>query len=140
MPTGLVLAGGGARGDFQVGAIRFLYDQGIQPDVIAGTSVGAINGSKLAEGEGEPNQGLQGLESLWTSLQFNSDMYLFESWLGRIDERIRSFITGTRDDPGIRPPRTDYTEWGDLGYLMARCPRWPGWRETATPSSGSLKP
>jgi NTE family protein len=120
MPTGLVLSGGGAKGDFQVGAIRFLYDQGVQPDIIAGTSVGAINGGKLAEGEGDPDQGLRGLESLWNSLQFNSDMYQFEPWLGGIDERIRGFLTGTRDDPGIRPPRTDYSEWGDLGWFMAK--------------------
>jgi NTE family protein len=120
MPTGLVLSGGGAKGDFQVGAIRFLYDQGVQPDIIAGTSVGAINGAKLAEGEGDPDQGLRGLESLWNSLQFNSDMYQFEPWLAGIDERIRGFLTGTRDDPGIRPPRTDYSEWGDLGWFMAK--------------------
>jgi len=122
MPVGLALSGGGARGDFQVGALRFLYDQGIRPDILAGTSVGAVNGAKLAEGEsdGDPSQGLRGLESIWNSLQVNSDMYLFEPWLGTIDERIRGFLTGTRDDPGIRPPRTNFTEWGDLGWLMGK--------------------
>lgn len=122
MPTGLALSGGGARGDFQVGALRFLYDQGVRPNIITGTSVGAINGAKIAEGENdsEPTQGLRGLEAIWNSLQFNSDMYLFEPWLGTIDERIRGFLTGTRDDPGIRPPRTDFTEWGDLGWFMAK--------------------
>ena len=34
-----------------------------------GTSVGAINGAKLAEGEGDRDQGLRGLESLWNSLR-----------------------------------------------------------------------
>src|SRR5688572_6373324 len=86
MPIGLSLSGGGARGDFQVGALRFLYDQGVRPDVVAGTSVGAINGAKLAEGESDdPTQGLRGLEAIWTSLRFNSDMYLYEPWLGEID-------------------------------------------------------
>jgi NTE family protein len=120
MSTALALSGGGSRGDFQLGAIRFLYDQGVQPDVIAGVSVGAINAGKLAEGEGEPDQGLQGLESLWNSLQFNSDMFLFEPWLSVIDERIRDFITGTREELGIRPPRTDFNEWGDLGWFMTK--------------------
>jgi NTE family protein len=122
MPIGLALSGGGARGDFQVGAIRFLYDQGIRPDVIAGTSVGAVNGVKLAEGEtgADHTQGLAGLEKIWNELQVNSDMYRFEPWLGTIDERIRAFLTGTREDPGIRPPRTDFTEWGDLGWIMGK--------------------
>jgi NTE family protein len=122
MPVGLALSGGGARGDFQVGALRFLYDQGVRPDVIAGTSVGAVNGAKLAEGESaaDQTQGLQGLEAIWTQLQVNSDMYLFEPWLGTIDERIRGFLTGTREDPGIRPPRTDFSEWGDLGWFMGK--------------------
>jgi NTE family protein len=121
MSTGLVLSGGGSRGDFQLGAIRFLYDQGVQPDIIAGVSVGAINGGKLAEGEGDPNQGLRGLESMWNSLQFNSDMFLFEPWLGGIDERIRDFITGTREDLGIRPPRTDFSQWGsEIGWLIGK--------------------
>ena len=122
MPVGLALSGGGARGDFQVGALRFLYDQGVRPEIISGTSVGAVNGGKLAEGENDtdPSQGLRGLEGIWNSLQFNSDMYEFEPWLGEIDERIRGFLTGTRDDPGISPPRTDFTEWGDLGFFVSK--------------------
>ncbi|MDQ4070564.1 MAG: patatin-like phospholipase family protein, partial [Actinomycetota bacterium] len=59
MPIGIVLSGGGAKGDFQVGALRFLYNQGIRPDILSGTSVGAINAAKLAEGENpaDPTQG-----------------------------------------------------------------------------------
>ena len=45
----LCLSGGGARGSFQIGAIKCLYEvYGFRPDVIAGTSVGAVNGIKLA--------------------------------------------------------------------------------------------
>lgn len=45
----LCLSGGGARGSFQMGAIRCLYDiYGFRPDVIAGTSAGAVNGIRLA--------------------------------------------------------------------------------------------
>ena len=38
-----VLAGGGARGALQVGALRALLEAGIRPDLVIGTSVGAIN-------------------------------------------------------------------------------------------------
>lgn len=39
----IVLSGGGARGALQVGALRALVEQGIQPQLLVGTSVGAIN-------------------------------------------------------------------------------------------------
>jgi predicted acylesterase/phospholipase RssA len=77
----IVLAGGGAKGSFEVGAVRYLYDQGIRPNILCGTSVGAINAAKLAEGEGDPTRGLPGLESIWLGLKQNSDMYEKEPWL-----------------------------------------------------------
>ena len=43
-----VLGGGGARGALQVGALRALLEAGYQPDLLVGTSVGAINAAFLA--------------------------------------------------------------------------------------------
>jgi NTE family protein len=40
--VGLVFAGGGARGLAHVGVMQALAEQGIEPDVIGGTSIGAI--------------------------------------------------------------------------------------------------
>lgn len=48
--TGLVLSGGGARGFAHLGVIRALNEAGIFPDVISGTSAGAIVGSLYADG------------------------------------------------------------------------------------------
>ncbi len=39
----VVLSGGGARGALQVGALRALVETGFQPQLLVGTSVGAIN-------------------------------------------------------------------------------------------------
>ncbi len=39
----LVLSGGGARGAYQVGVIKYLNELGWIPDMICGTSIGAIN-------------------------------------------------------------------------------------------------
>lgn len=44
MKRGLYLKGGGAKGSFQAGALKALYDNGIKFDVIGGTSIGAMNG------------------------------------------------------------------------------------------------
>jgi Patatin-like phospholipase len=39
----IVLSGGGTKGDFEVGAVRCLYEQGILPNILCGTSVGSVN-------------------------------------------------------------------------------------------------
>lgn len=40
---GLVLCGGGAKGAYQVGALKALKELGFKPDIVTGTSVGALN-------------------------------------------------------------------------------------------------
>ena len=44
----LVLAGGGARGSYQVGVWRALTELGWNPQIITGTSVGSLNGAMFA--------------------------------------------------------------------------------------------
>jgi len=46
--VGYVLGGGGVRGAVQVGMLRALFDEGIVPDLVVGTSIGAINGAAIA--------------------------------------------------------------------------------------------
>jgi NTE family protein len=46
--TAFVLSGGAALGAIQVGMLRALYERGIEPDLIVGTSVGALNGAYIA--------------------------------------------------------------------------------------------
>ncbi|MCX6574347.1 MAG: patatin-like phospholipase family protein, partial [Candidatus Aminicenantes bacterium] len=46
----LVLMGGGARGLAHVGVIRVLEKHGLVPDVVAGTSMGALVGGLYAAG------------------------------------------------------------------------------------------
>ncbi len=43
-----VLGGGGARGAMQVGALRALLEAGFKPDLLVGTSIGAVNAVGLA--------------------------------------------------------------------------------------------
>ncbi len=48
---GLALGSGAARGWSHIGVIRALEDQGLEPDVISGTSIGALVGGAYAAGE-----------------------------------------------------------------------------------------
>ena len=46
--TAFVLSGGASLGAIQVGMIRALYERDVTPDLIIGTSVGALNGAFIA--------------------------------------------------------------------------------------------
>lgn len=46
--TAIVLGGGGNRGAAQVGMLRGLVESGVEPDLIVGTSIGALNGAAFA--------------------------------------------------------------------------------------------
>ena len=61
--TALVLSGGGAKGAFQVGAEKYLREElGYEWDVIAGVSVGALNGTMLAM------EKYSRLEAIWKTI------------------------------------------------------------------------
>jgi len=59
-----VLGGGGARGALQVGALRALLEAGYHPDLLVGTSIGAMNAAFLAH-HGLNAQGVAELEQVW---------------------------------------------------------------------------
>lgn len=50
MQTGLVLSGGGARGVAHLGVYKALLERDIRPDIISGTSAGALVGAFLGAG------------------------------------------------------------------------------------------
>lgn len=66
-PVAYVLGGGGVLGAVEVGMVRALLEVGVKPDLIVGTSVGAINGVLVAS---DPSDTVIGrLTSLWASPQ-----------------------------------------------------------------------
>jgi len=48
MTVAFVLGGGGVRGAVQVGMLQALFEAGVAPDLVVGTSIGAINGAAVA--------------------------------------------------------------------------------------------
>ena len=48
---GLALEGGGARGAYQIGVVKALFEKGYGFDGFVGTSIGAINAALLAQGD-----------------------------------------------------------------------------------------
>lgn len=64
--TALVLSGGGPLGALQVGAIKAIFEHGVRPDMVVGTSVGALNATYVAT---NPTiEGIDRLELIWRNL------------------------------------------------------------------------
>ena len=84
--TAFVLGGGGVLGACEVGMLRALLEAGVVPDLVLGTSVGAINGAVFAA---EPNlDGVARLEKVWTELDARG---LFEgSVFARLGTAVRT--------------------------------------------------
>lgn len=68
----LVLAGGGARGSYQVGVWQALMELGWKPQIITGTSVGSLNGAMFALDLYETAR------DMWTSIRSQDVMELPE--------------------------------------------------------------
>ena len=64
-PVAFVLGGGGVHGSVQVGMLRALREHGMVPDLVLGTSIGAMNGAVLAA---DPVGAVERLRDLWTNL------------------------------------------------------------------------
>jgi NTE family protein len=65
--TAFVLSGGGNQGVSQVGMLRALLEREIEPDVVIGTSAGALNGAVLAT---DPTlAGVEHLADVWLSIR-----------------------------------------------------------------------
>ena len=85
---GLVLAGGGARGSYQIGVWRALDELGWRAGVVTGTSVGCLNGALYVLGQYEMAR------DMWLSIRSGDVMTLPApgSGLGGLGEAVRQFM------------------------------------------------
>lgn len=106
--TALVLAGGGSIGAVQAGMLRALVAHGIVPDLVVGSSVGAINGAYFA---GAPDaQGVAQLEAIWRSLRRREVFpFTWRSLLGLLARR--NFVV---DPCGLRRVIEEHLPYLDL--------------------------
>jgi NTE family protein len=128
----LVLSGGGGRGAFHAGVYKYLCEQnkvGVDdehkdswiPDVVVGTSIGAVNGAAIVQGI-KP----QALERFWLSLQ-ESDVQGLPPGMGWLARRVANMILRhaigvklphVKEDASLSPKAAD--SWPPLPIM----PRW----------------
>jgi NTE family protein len=83
--TAFVLGGGGLLGAHEVGMLRALSEAGIRPDLVVGTSIGAVNGVFVAT---DPDGAAERLRDLW--LGESLGVVFSETVLGRAVRLVRS--------------------------------------------------
>ena len=120
---GLVLQGGGALGAYEVGAVEYLYERGMECAIVTGASAGAMNAAALAGATQYPPRVLR---KLWEKIAVDSPIpFLPEipvplpQWLTRLwFSYMPSLLV-----PGMYRPRLDV--WN-----------LPDWTSIAKPTMG----
>src|SRR5690348_10915217 len=129
MTTAFVLGGGGLLGAHEVGMLRALSEAGVRPDLVVGTSVGALNGVFVAA---DPATAAGRLAELWQGEPLR--LAFSETIVGRAARLARS---GTHLH-SLEPMRRLLTEllpgseFGDLelpfqcvaASIEGACARW----------------
>jgi NTE family protein len=103
---GLVLTGGGARGAYQVGVLKWIARNypDIDVPILTGVSAGAVNIAKLAATPGTFAQAVDELESLWRNLTAEQ-VFRVDAWtLARsaIGWALRLTSGGSKGAPRVR--------------------------------------
>jgi NTE family protein len=120
----LVLSGGGGRGAFHAGVYKYLYEQqkngvdddhtGVwEPDIIVGTSIGAVNGAAIAQGIK-----WQALEQFWLSLK-ESDVQGLPPGMGWLARRVAN--VALKQAIGVKLPHIK----GDAALSPSAADSWP---------------
>jgi NTE family protein len=108
--TAFVLSGGASLGALQVGMLHALYEHRIQPDLLVGTSAGAINAAFIASRPQTPATAMQ-LGRIWRGLQ-REDVFPVSM------SALIGGVCGRRDhlvpDHGLRRLVRRYIEFDDL--------------------------
>jgi NTE family protein len=115
---GLVLQGGGALGAYEVGAVEYLYERGMECAIVTGASAGAMNAAALAGATQYPPRVLR---ELWEKLAVDSPIPFLPKipvpflpqWLTRPwFSYMPSLLV-----PGMYRPRLDVWNLPDWTYI-----------------------
>ncbi len=125
MTTAFVLGGGGAKGSFQIGVLKRLTEKGVIPDVLYGTSVGALNAAGFAY------SGIDAIENVWKQIQGKNDIIRFQvgSLLFRtkglystspLRKLVESVVKGKPLPKAVPVVTVAHTETGEVKYITPK--------------------
>ena len=112
----LVLQGGGALGSYQAGAIEGLMNAGVEPDWVAGISIGALNTAIIAGNP--PERRIEALKAFWDTIctpnYTASLMAPMAAWVSSINDMTRGALSA------FEASRTLFE--GQKGFFSSRFP------------------
>ncbi len=112
MSTAFVLGGGGVLGAVEVGMLRAILERGITPDLVLGTSVGALNGAMVAR---EPRLSVvDKLVELWQGAGQSQSQHVYGDSALRTVRRAMATGTHLWSAKPLRQALED--EFGDLTF------------------------
>jgi NTE family protein len=108
--TAFVLGGGGVLGAVEVGMLQALFERGIVPDLVLGTSVGALNGALVAR---DPTPAvIEHLIALWRGAGESREVYPVQPL-----RTVRRAVSSGTHVFSAQPLRDRlYDELGDLTF------------------------
>ena len=118
MTTAIVLSGGGIRGPLQVGALQSLLEHGIKPDMLVGTSAGAINSGFLAA----RGPDLSSIPALATGWRKGTQPVVYPGNAFTIAWRFITGADGAFGSEGMRKLITDNLPPGVTTFGQLKCP------------------
>ncbi|WP_158743307.1 patatin-like phospholipase family protein [Acidisphaera sp. L21] len=102
--VGLLLQGGGALGAYQAGVYQALHEAGLQPDWLAGVSIGSVNAALIAGNP--PERRLAALEDFWRTVTLRPVWGFLPDGDGprKVHNLWSSFMTMALGQPGLFAP------------------------------------
>jgi NTE family protein len=108
--TAFVFSGGASLGALQVGMLRALYERGVVPDLLVGTSVGALNAAFVASRPQTPATADE-LARVWLNIRRG---HIFPVSVRALAGGLRGQRDHLVPDRGLRRQVRDYIEFDDL--------------------------
>lgn len=100
----LALSGGGARGSYQIGVWKALRENGIKINAVTGTSIGAINGALIAQGDFD-----EAME-IWENISPDVIYNLNASGIDKVRDisKLGTFLEKYIDEERVRASDVEY--------------------------------
>ncbi|MBF0413990.1 MAG: patatin-like phospholipase family protein [Desulfamplus sp.] len=116
MKRALILSGGGSRGSFQVGVWKYLQEKNWSPDMICGSSIGAINAVAIGSG-----MTVEQMTNIWTRsvsgrqkiyklqlLDFMANALIRRRWIPLMDTTpLKNMLQSSIDFKKLKRSRTE---------------------------------
>jgi NTE family protein len=123
----LVLQGGGSLGAFACGVFKALVKKNIRIDIVAGTSIGAVNAAIIVGSKSDHPE--EDLEEFWIELAESTPMIIPDTFMYEYDTAARSYVTKKMSSasanaaifgvPKMFVPRWNWWNWDKNMLLKA---------------------